>query len=111
MLQQIIYAFQSHVRKTTKRSSLFPAVFPLSESKLNISETIRRRILLDCDLQLKWIMYTYNLQPTLDISNTRYIELYPNSNKTLGPFSINSSGVTTVNDRLSLRELICQNEF
>ena len=31
----------------------------------------------------------------LDISNTLYLELCPNSNKTLSPFSINSSRVTT----------------
>ena len=35
-----------------------------------------------------------NIQSTLDISSTRYLELCPNSNKTLGHFSINSSGVT-----------------
>ena len=38
----------------------------------------------------------------LDISNTRYLELCPNSNKTLGPFSINSSAVTTRYLELSL---------
>ena len=33
-----------------------------------------------------------HIQSTLDISNTLYLELCPNSNKTLGPFSINSCG-------------------
>ena len=42
------------------------------------------------------------IQSTLDISNTRYLELCPISNKTLGPFSINSSGVTTYYLELSI---------
>ena len=44
----------------------------------------------------------YNILSILDISNTWYLELCPNSNKTIGPFSTNSSGVTTRFLKLSI---------
>ena len=45
--------------------------------------------------ETRFSAYKLHVQSTLDISNTRYLELCPNSNKTLGPFGIISSGVTT----------------
>ena len=49
-----------------------------------------------CDISaLSSLFVSLHIQSTLDILNTRRLELCPNSNKTLGPFSINSNGVTT----------------
>ena len=63
------------------------STYPLKETNRHFCVTQRNNFIIPA--------MTGQLYSKLSISNTRYLKLCPNSNKTLGPFSFDSSGATT----------------